>query len=111
MPTEGGIPATSLTPPPRPQVPGSISLSLPVMAAAGEVVVAACGVSEKAPQGKGAAMARALEGDDAPATFPVVGLRGAATWVLDNMAASKLSFEYAECFELQMSRGDCNPPS
>ena len=56
-------------------------------------------------------MARALEGDDAPATFPVVGLRGAATWVLDNMAASKLSFEYAECFELQMSRGDCNPPS
>ena len=53
--------------------PGSITLSLPVMSAAKQVVVAACGVSEKYPQGKSDAMARAIEGEeDTAATFPAV---------------------------------------
>jgi len=90
--------------------PGSITLSLPVMAAAKEVVIAACGVSDKYPQGKSAAMARGIEGDETPSTFPAVGLRSVAAWVLDEAAASTLSPDYAECFELAMTRGDCNPP-
>jgi 6-phosphogluconolactonase len=51
----------------------SITLSLTVMTAAKQVVVAACGVSEKYPQGKSDAMARAIEGEeDTAATFPAV---------------------------------------
>jgi 6-phosphogluconolactonase len=53
--------------------PGSITLSLQVMTAAKQVVVAACGVSEKYPHGKSDAMARAIEGEeDTAATFPAV---------------------------------------
>ena len=91
------------------KVPGSITLSLPVMAGAKEVVIAACGVSEKYPMGKSEAMARGIEGDETPSTFPATGLREVATWILDQPAASALSTDYAESFELMMSRGDCNP--
>ena len=76
-----------------------------------QVVIAACGVSDKYPKGKSAAMARGIEGDETPQTFPAVGLRGVATWVVDAAAASTLSFEYAECFALASSRGDCCPPA
>jgi len=89
--------------------PGSITLSLPVISGAREVVIAACGVSEKYPKGKSAAMAQGIEGDETPSTFPAVGLRSVATWVLDQAAASTLSVDYADCFSLTMSRGDCNP--
>lgn len=78
------------------KVPGSITLSLPVMAAAKEVVIGACGVSPKYPQGKSASMAVAIEGDETPSTFPAVGLRGRATWIFDEAAASKLSDKYAK---------------
>ena len=79
--------------------PGSITMSLPVMAAAKQSIIAACGVSEKAPQGKGAAMLRAIEGEDeTPSSLPCVGLRSTANWVLDAAAGAKLSFDYAECF-------------
>jgi 6-phosphogluconolactonase/glucosamine-6-phosphate isomerase/deaminase len=135
--------------------PGSITLSLPVMQASKEVVIAACGVSEKVrahtraaaaaaaaaarlyafilasvraslgsscaaprsdapshlrlsslsrvlplplrsqyPQGKSAAMARGIEGDETPHSFPAVGLRAQATWILDKAAASTLSAGY-----------------
>jgi len=90
--------------------PGSITLSLPVMAGAKEVLIAACGVSEKYPMGKSEAMARGIEGDETPSTFPAVGLRGVATWILDTAAAGALGVDYADCFSLTMSRGDCNPP-
>lgn len=93
------------------KVPGSITLSLPVMAGAAEVVIAACGVSEKYPKGKSAAMARGIEGEETPSTFPAVGLRDCATWILDQAAASTLSVDYADSFALEMSRGDCNPPA
>jgi len=89
--------------------PGSITLSLPVISGAREVVIAACGVSEKYPKGKSAAMAQGIEGDETPSTFPAVGLRSVATWVLDQASASTLSVDYADCFSLTMSRGDCNP--
>lgn len=91
------------------KTPGSITLSLPLMAASKEVVIAACGVSDKYPKGKSAAMARAIEGEESPRSFPASGLRGVATWVLDVAAGGELSSDYAECFALQMSRGDCNP--
>ena len=90
--------------------PGSITLSLPVMNAAKKVVIAACGTSEKYPQGKSDAMARAIEGEETAATFPAVGLRSCASYVLDTAAASKLSFDYAECFAFRGNRGDCCPP-
>jgi 6-phosphogluconolactonase len=45
--------------------------------------------------GKSDAMKRAIEGAETPSSFPAVGLRGVATWVLDQAAASKLSSEYA----------------
>ena len=82
------------------KTPGSITLSLGVMRAAKAVLVAAGGVSEKAPKGKGAAMLRAIEGtDDTPSTFPAVGLRGEKTcWILDGAASSELSVDYAECY-------------
>jgi 6-phosphogluconolactonase len=80
-----------------------------VMQASKEVVIAACGVSEKYPKGKSEAMGRGVEGDETPSTFPAVGLRPYADWYLDNAAAQTLSVDYAECFSLDMSRGDCNP--
>lgn len=92
------------------KVPGSITLSLPVMTAAKEVVIAACGVSDKYPMGKSEAMARGIEGDETPSTFPGTGLRGVATWILDAAAAGTLSPDYADSFTLVRSRGDCNPP-
>ena len=74
--------------------PGSITLSLPVMAGASEVIIAACGVSDKYPQGKSVGMARAIEGPESLESFPAVGLRGVATWIMDEAAASKLSPKY-----------------
>ncbi len=75
--------------------PPSITLSLPVMANAREVIVAACGVSEKYPQGKSEGMRRAVAANDETLTsFPAVGLRTVATWVMDKAAASKLGDEY-----------------
>ena len=75
--------------------PPSITLTLPVMANAREVVIAACGVSDKYPQGKSAGMRRAVSAtDETLTTFPAVGLRDAATWVMDKAAASKLGDEY-----------------
>ena len=71
--------------------PGSISFSLPVMRAAREVLVAACGVSEKYPQGKSAAMVRAIETEETLTTFPAAGLRDVASYVFDEAAASKLT--------------------
>ena len=79
------------------KVPGSITLSLPVMAAASEVVIAACGVSLKYPKGKSAAMKQGIEGEETPSSFPAVGLRGVATWHLDEAAAGALSKKYAKC--------------
>jgi len=75
--------------------PPSITLSLPVMESAKEVVIAACGVSEKYPMGKSDAMRRAIadEGETLQ-SFPAVGLRGCASWVLDEAAASALGEEY-----------------
>merc|ERR1719298_268724 len=72
-------------------------------------VIDACGVSEKYPKGKSEAMGRGIEGDETPSTFPAVGLRAVADWIVDNAAAATLSVDYAECFSLDMSRGDCNP--
>jgi len=74
--------------------PGSITLSLGVMANAKEVVIAACGVSDKYPKGKSAAMARGIEGDETPTTFPAVGLRGCASWIIDSAAGGELSATY-----------------
>lgn len=75
--------------------PPSITLSLPVMTNAKKVVVAACGVSDKYPQGKSEGMRRAIvASDETLVTFPAVGLREVATWVMDEMAASKLGDEY-----------------
>ena len=71
--------------------PGSISLSLPVMRAAREVLVAACGVSEKYPQGKSDAMKRAIETEESVRDFPAAGLRDVAQYVFDEAAASKLT--------------------
>lgn len=75
--------------------PPSITLSLPVMKAAKQVVVAACGVSDKYPQGKSDGMRRAIaDENETISTFPAVGLRDVATWVLDQAAASKLGVSY-----------------
>jgi len=75
--------------------PPSITLSLPVMANAKQVVVAACGVSDKYPQGKSDGMRRAIVAENETLqTFPAVGLRSRATWVLDEAAASKLGDSY-----------------
>ncbi len=67
--------------------PPSITLSLPVMANAKKVVVAACGVSDKYPQGKSDGMRAIVATEE---TFPAVGLRPVATWIMDQAAASKL---------------------
>ena len=75
--------------------PPSISLSLPVMANAKQVIVAACGVSDKYPQGKSAGMQRAIVAEDETIqTFPAVGLRPVATWIMDQAAASNLGDAY-----------------
>lgn len=75
--------------------PPSITLSLPVMANAKQVIVAACGVSDKYPQGKSDGMRRAVAAsDETLLTFPAVGLRPVATWVMDEAAASKLGDVY-----------------
>ena len=76
--------------------PGSISLSLPVMQSAKRVVIAACGVSEKYPQGKSAGMRRAIEEPETLQSFPASGLRGVATWCIDEAAGSKLHRLYRE---------------
>jgi 6-phosphogluconolactonase len=79
----------------RHESPPSITLSLPVMATAKKVVVAACGVSDKYPQGKSEGMRRAVAADDETLqTFPAVGLRSVATWIMDKAAASKLGDKY-----------------
>jgi 6-phosphogluconolactonase len=71
--------------------PPSITLSLPVMMSAKQVVVAACGVSDKYPQGKSDGMRRAIvDPNETPQTFPASSLRPVATWILDDAAASKL---------------------
>ena len=75
--------------------PPSITLSLPVMSSAHRVIVAACGVSDKYPQGKSEGMRRAIvaEGENLM-TFPAVGLRNIALWVMDQPAASALGSKY-----------------
>ena len=76
--------------------PPSITLSLPVMQSAKKVVIAACGVSDKYPQGKSAGMKRAIADEkETIQTFPAVGLRNCATWVVDEAAASKLGDRYS----------------
>jgi 6-phosphogluconolactonase len=75
--------------------PPSITLSLPVMQNAHQVVVAACGVSEKYPLGKSDAMRRAIVSEsETVASFPAVGLRNVATWIVDEAAASQLGEAY-----------------
>lgn len=75
--------------------PPSITLSLPVMAGAKQVVVAACGVSDKYPQGKSDGMRRAIaDPTETIQSFPAVGLRSVATWIMDEPAASKLGDNY-----------------
>lgn len=75
--------------------PPSITLSLPVMSGARQVVIAACGVSDKYPQGKSEGMKRAVVADgETIVTFPAVGLRDVATWIMDEAAASKLGEQY-----------------
>jgi len=74
--------------------PPSITLSLPVMTSSKKVVIAACGVSDKYPQGKSDAMKRAIEGEEDLQTFPAAGLRACASWILDAAAGSKLSDGY-----------------
>ena len=77
--------------------PPSITLSLPVMAAARQVVVAACGVSDKYPQGKSEGMRRAVaDPTETIQTFPAVGLRSVATWIMDEAASSKLGDDYTQ---------------
>lgn len=76
--------------------PPSITLSLPLMTNAKQVVVAACGVSDKYPQGKSAGMRRAVVEEETLQTFPASGLRPVATWVMDEAAASKLGDEYTK---------------
>ena len=68
----------------------SITLSLPVMKASKQVVVASAGKSEKYPMGKAEAMVRALEADETPSSFPAMALRDQATWILDEGAAAML---------------------
>lgn len=67
----------------------SISLTLPVIQAAKEIVVASAGKSEKYPEGKAVAMKRALQGDETKSSFPASALT-TATWILDEGAAAQL---------------------
>ena len=67
----------------------------PVMTAAKQVVVAACGVSEKYPAGKSDGMRWAIaDPTETISSFPAVGLSSVATWILDEAAASKLGESY-----------------
>jgi 6-phosphogluconolactonase len=85
--------------------PPSITLSLPVIKAAKKIVIAACGVSDKYPQGKSDGMRRAIVDEaETVATFPVVGLRDVTTWVLDEAAASKLGEAYRNPHPERMSQ-------
>jgi len=68
----------------------SISLSLPVMLASKEIVVASAGKSEKYPLGKAEGMVRALEKEETADSFPASALRDAATWILDKDSAALL---------------------
>ena len=70
--------------------PGSITFSLPMIFNSEEIVIAACGVSEKYPLGKSEGMKRAIMGDETVETFPAVGLREKATWIIDEAAGSSL---------------------
>jgi len=75
--------------------PPSITLSLPVMQSAKQVVIAAGGVSDKYPQGKSAGMKRAIADEtETIQSFPAVGLRSCAIWVVDEAAASELGDSY-----------------
>ncbi len=74
--------------------PPSITLSLPVMSGK-KPVVAACGVSDKYPQGKSDVMRRAISAEgETFKTFPAVGLRERSSYVLDEMAAIALGDGY-----------------
>ena len=65
------------------------------MASARQVVLAACGVSDKYPQGKSEGMRRAVaDPTETIKSFPAVGLRCVATWMMDEAASSKLGDEY-----------------
>lgn len=76
--------------------PPSITLSLPVMKGR-KTVVAACGVSDKYPLGKSDGMRRAIAADtETLQSFPAVGLRDSAMWILDKAAGSKLGAEYVD---------------
>ncbi|KAJ1448817.1 glucosamine-6-phosphate isomerases/6-phosphogluconolactonase-domain-containing protein [Pelagophyceae sp. CCMP2097] len=72
------------------KVPGSVTLAFPVIHSAREVVVAACGVSDKYPQGKSEAMRRAVQAPETLRSFPAAGLRDVADYVFDVAAASQL---------------------
>jgi 6-phosphogluconolactonase len=75
--------------------PPSITLSLPLMTNAKQVIVAACGVSDKYPQGKSLGMRRAIvDPEETIQSFPAVALRQTATWIMDKAAASKLGDNY-----------------
>jgi 6-phosphogluconolactonase len=75
--------------------PPSITLSLPVMKGGRKTVVAACGVSDKYPLGKSDGMRRAIAADtETLQSFPAVGLRDSAMWILDKASGSKLGDEY-----------------
>ena len=68
----------------------SITLSLPVMTASKQIVVASAGKSDKYPLGKAEAMVRALEADETPTSFPAMAFRNKALWILDEGAAAML---------------------
>jgi 6-phosphogluconolactonase len=75
--------------------PPSITLTLPVLQNAKQVVVAACGVSDKYPLGKSAAMRQAIVSEsETLQSFPAIGLRDVATWILDEAAARQLGKAY-----------------
>jgi 6-phosphogluconolactonase/glucosamine-6-phosphate isomerase/deaminase len=68
----------------------SISLSLPVMKASKQIVIASAGKSDKYPLGKAEGMVRALEADETVHSFPAMAFRDGATWILDEGAAALL---------------------
>ena len=68
----------------------SITLSLPVMLASREIVVASGGSSKKYPLGKAEGMVRALEADETPVTYPAMAFRHKAKWLMDSGAAGLL---------------------
>ena len=70
--------------------PPSITLTLPVINAASEVVCAMTGRDKKTGGTKAPAVARAIEGSDGPGEFPAQGLAN-ARWILDELAAADLT--------------------